>query len=215
MHGATELFRTAIDNEFFYWWDGGWNTNAACVDNTWYHVRVDFECTAGVYKGLAQFDWHMYINGVHYGDYNFAHNEAHADEILFWSNGAESGAHLYLDALGFSWDPEYIALGDNVYWDYYDGRASRNFEDDDLWDTNVSPVGWAITDPAGVDSVTFITEFDEHKKFVQLFDSTAQAAAPSITDTFADGAQVSGTVEFWHKRTGATENIYMLSLIHI
>ena len=84
--------------------------------NTWYHVRIDFECGSGGYMGLAADRWHVYINDVLYGDYvfRFGTDLDYQDSILFYNGWwAGSGYNIYYDAWGESWDPNYN-IGDNL-----------------------------------------------------------------------------------------------------
>ena len=112
-HGGAWVYAFRIDADQFQYWDGGWaNVGLVPSDDTWYHIRIDFECTAGGYQGLAQYDWHVYINGVYYGDYDFNSNEAHIDILTIYTNAGDSGYYSYYDAWGVSWDTDYT-VGDN------------------------------------------------------------------------------------------------------
>jgi len=103
-----------IDADKFQYYDGAWHdVGLGASDNTWYHIRIDFEGTAGGYSGLAQYDWKVFINGVEYGDYNYASNQGTLDLIEFYTNVAESNYIMYVDAVGFSWDVDYD-IGDNL-----------------------------------------------------------------------------------------------------
>jgi hypothetical protein len=84
--------------------------------NTWYHIRLDFECDSGGYMGLSADTMRIFINGVEYGPFNFRFNQDAADlnRVMFYNGRyAYSGYHIYYDAWGESWDPNYN-IGDNL-----------------------------------------------------------------------------------------------------
>ncbi|KKM28087.1 hypothetical protein LCGC14_1568200, partial [marine sediment metagenome] len=85
--------------------------------NKWYHIRVDFETGISGYEGLSADRWHVYIDGVHYGDFVFRDSTdlTYVDTIVFY-NGywASSGYYIYYDGFGESWDPTYT-IGQNKY----------------------------------------------------------------------------------------------------
>ena len=83
--------------------------------NTWYHIRIDFECTPNEYEGLSQYKYQMYINDVHYGEYSFCTNLNSVSHMVF-HNGWTSDAYYYIyyDSFGFSWAPDY-EMGLNRY----------------------------------------------------------------------------------------------------
>lgn len=115
-NGATRVAVLAIDSDMFRYYDGEWhdvNDGLMALDDTWYHIRIDFECTAGGYKGLAQFEWRTYINGKIYGDYNFENNETTVDTLWLITSTGDSGYYSYYDAFGYSWDSNYN-IGDNL-----------------------------------------------------------------------------------------------------
>jgi hypothetical protein len=88
----------------------------------WYHIRWDFECGAGGYKGLAADSQSIYVDGVIKVD----------DELFYSSNTADNadlveisasdavadnnGKSGYIDAIGFSWDTNYY-IGKNLSYD--------------------------------------------------------------------------------------------------
>ena len=81
-------------------------------DNSWYHIRIDFEASTGGYEGLTQYTWRVYIDGIEYGDYSFENNQASFNKIAF-KTGTVSSPIIYIDAIGYSWDPKYN-IGDNL-----------------------------------------------------------------------------------------------------
>ncbi|MBA7622878.1 hypothetical protein ES703_30265 [subsurface metagenome] len=83
------------------------------LDNKWYHMKVDFECTTGGYTGLSQFTWRVYIDGIQYGDYSFWNNEPEINMVSFDGSSTNSGYTWYVDAIGYSWDLNY-SIGSNL-----------------------------------------------------------------------------------------------------
>ena len=97
----------------------GWNNipgEPAFSINTWYHISIDFECTAGGYDSrgdgaLAQFKIRIYIDDVEYGDFDFhqSDNNNGATKFSMFSNVTSTS---YIDAIAWSWDATY-SIGDN------------------------------------------------------------------------------------------------------
>ena len=81
-------------------------------DNSWYHIRLDFECTAGGYEGLSQWDYYVWIDGTRYGPYDFNQNYQ-PDRIRLITSDGHSNYYGYFHAFGYSWDPNYN-IGDNL-----------------------------------------------------------------------------------------------------
>ena len=112
MAGGT-LITIGIDNDqFLYYAPGAIPQNIVpCNDNTWYHVRVDFECGSGAYQGLSADHFYIYINGQRYGEYGFriAGNDVEYMRNVVW----DFSVVYYFDAIGYSWDPNYN-IGDNL-----------------------------------------------------------------------------------------------------
>jgi hypothetical protein len=81
-------------------------------DDTWFHMRIDFECNTSGYQGLDPDHFHLYLNGNKVLDNvpfwrttDFIHN-------IKFTTGYNSG--FVVDAVGYSWDPNYN-IGDNLY----------------------------------------------------------------------------------------------------
>ncbi|MHA1671119.1 MAG: Loki-CTERM sorting domain-containing protein [Promethearchaeota archaeon] len=81
-------------------------------NNQWYHIRIDFRCTgAPAYQGLNENRYIAYIDGINYGDFPFVENKPFFKRSRF-SIGTGSIETTYVDAVGYSWDPNYN-IGDN------------------------------------------------------------------------------------------------------
>ena len=126
--GGTALFWFLIYQDKFQYYNGGYNdVGLAAIDNTWYYIRIDFECTTGSYQGLAQYRWHVYINNIQYGPFTYQNDQAHVDNILFTTSTGTSGFHFYLDAISFSWNND---IGDNRLLDYNPTYTSEDITTD-------------------------------------------------------------------------------------
>ncbi|MFW9819841.1 MAG: hypothetical protein ACFFE5_09545, partial [Candidatus Thorarchaeota archaeon] len=113
-NGTTQLFRVLLaDNMAKVTAQGptGHDLAAASAD-TWYHFSVDFECGTGNYKSLGQYEFAVTYHGIRYGPYKFWNNASFADDITF-SGFWGYGNYYYVDAVGYSWDPDY-SIGDNL-----------------------------------------------------------------------------------------------------
>lgn len=74
--------------------------------NTWYHFRVDFNSNVDLYN--------LSINGNRVATgYDFYHSAGAAVKFLFSSQSDQENYHQYVDAVGYSWDPNYD-IGDNL-----------------------------------------------------------------------------------------------------
>ncbi|MFX1499201.1 MAG: FG-GAP repeat domain-containing protein [Promethearchaeota archaeon] len=111
---SSNLFRFRINDYEFQYDNGTWNSlGLSAYDNVWYHVKIAYECTTGDYEGLNQFEWCVWINNSRYGNFRFSNNDITGESITFSSDNLAAGYNMYLDAVGYSWDP-YYNIGDNL-----------------------------------------------------------------------------------------------------
>jgi len=103
-----------ISTGILQYYDNGYHSICPIADNTWYHIKMDFESTTGGYSGLAYNKWKISVNGIEYGDYNFNVNITEASNVYFTMDITQFGYFNYIDALGYSWDPDYN-VGDNIH----------------------------------------------------------------------------------------------------
>lgn len=94
--------------------DGGWQPICDYVVNTWYHIRIDFECGPSGYKGLAPDTFFVYINGVKYGAYPFRYSIDNMEKIdIGMYKCVESNEYnTYIDAIGLNWKD--YTIGQNI-----------------------------------------------------------------------------------------------------
>jgi hypothetical protein len=102
-------------NQFQYNNGTDWRVITSMESDHWYHIRIDFECTTGGYLGLSQHQWNLYIDGIKFGPYPFAHNWNYAKQIIYYTDFLYglSGYSYYIDAIGLSWYGNYD-IGDNL-----------------------------------------------------------------------------------------------------
>jgi len=82
-------------------------------DNTWHHIRIDFESSLGGYLGLEQYKLNFWFDGIQLLTNEPLKINDSLGVIASHSHGWDDTRHDYLDAVGFSWDPDYN-IGDNL-----------------------------------------------------------------------------------------------------
>ncbi|KKM24235.1 hypothetical protein LCGC14_1607130, partial [marine sediment metagenome] len=112
--GASSVIQINLyDDKLQYRYDGAYNPILdPILDNKWYHIKLDFETSAGLYKGLAADTFYITIDGTQYGPYPFNNVAPHVDKIYFTCNSA-AVYNYYVDAIDYSWDP-YYSVGRNL-----------------------------------------------------------------------------------------------------
>ncbi|KKM23200.1 hypothetical protein LCGC14_1617610, partial [marine sediment metagenome] len=112
--GASSVIQINLyDDKLQYRYDGAYNPILdPILDNKWYHIKLDFETGAGLYKGLAADTFYITIDGTQYGPYPFNNVAPHVDKIYFTCNSA-AVYNYYVDAIDYSWDP-YYSVGRNL-----------------------------------------------------------------------------------------------------
>lgn len=104
------------DDKFIYLDNGGWNVLCDVSPGFYYRFRIDFECGAGGYLGLAADTFNIYVydkDGDLLGSAlgkTFGTVCANIETILLAQ--IDVGYDTYWDAIGFSWDG--YTPGDNV-----------------------------------------------------------------------------------------------------
>lgn len=83
-------------------------------DDTWHHIRIDFESSLGGYLGLEQYKLNFWFDGIRLLNNEPLKINDSLGVISSHSHGWDDTRHDYLDAVGFSWDPSYD-VGDNLY----------------------------------------------------------------------------------------------------
>lgn len=154
------------------------------LDNTWYHVLIHFECTAGSYQGLAQWKWKAIVDGIDSGELSFTANNKPV-RLRCLSQTLSHTFDAYLDAIGYSWDPNYD-IGDNL-------EAGENENDVDLYNDGLTfmlmpgetkTIDLNLTEPfAGRYNATnsFTSESDSAEP--EMFDATYYSGGTIYVDS--------------------------------
>ncbi len=187
-----EMVTLRVYNGYLQKYLGSWQNVVSLQNDTWYHLRVDFECTTGAYTGLSQYNWRLFVNNTNFGISNFINNETYGARIEWYTDyiWGLSGYYYYIDAIGFSWDTDY-KIGDNfnvAELGHY--PATYSFEDDE---TPNKPYGFDTVGISG-GTVNVITELDGHNKVLELYDTNQTQNAHLIKKC---PNMTSGTIEYW------------------
>jgi hypothetical protein len=119
------LINVQLDNNYFRYWDGiaSWLPIAPAIQDFWHHIKITFECTAGNFDGLNQFEWNFYLDGIKYGAFPFFENRTFTDMCWFQTTFGESPQTVWVDAFDYDWAIEYFAnrskwaeASDYEYW---------------------------------------------------------------------------------------------------
>lgn len=84
-------------------------------NNSWHRITIHFRCLgASPYKGLNNNKWKCIIDGVDSGELSPRGNdESYVKRLNLRTNDALGNYNIFLDAIGYSWDP-YYNIGDNL-----------------------------------------------------------------------------------------------------
>ncbi len=195
--GTTALL-VNIGSEKFTYYDGATHdVGAAALDNTWYHVKVEFECGAGLFQGLAADTFYVWINGTRYGPFPFWNVVTDVDRIRSYLATAATYTASF-DAIGYSWDASY-KVGDNIFWRSY-VMTDDDFNNDDITETGTS-ITW-VDSATTAAATTLEHEFNEHKKVLKQVES----AGNDICYHTIGAQSRSRTYEWWLKFGDKTQD---------
>ena len=108
--------RIYIYQDKFQYYDGAFHDiGLVAVDDIRYHIKIDFECGASAYQGLAADTFYIWINNIRYGAFDFHNNLASIRFIKLSTNNAANGLKVDFDAISYSWNNE---IADNRTFDY-------------------------------------------------------------------------------------------------
>jgi len=98
-----------------YYDDGSYHAICGLTANDWYHFKITFNASS---------DWHLevrdkdlqYVGGDGSLGYGYKNSFSYLDRVRITtsSGNAAYGFHMYMDAIGYSWDPSY-SVKDNIY----------------------------------------------------------------------------------------------------
>jgi len=93
------------------YYSADWHDVVGYSIDTWYHIRVDFECGNNLYKGLLQDKMFIYVDNIKYGSFSTSTNQESINKLFITSN---DNSITCLDSFGFNWLSNYT-LGLNKY----------------------------------------------------------------------------------------------------
>lgn len=116
MNDGFTLILVKIDSGRHEYFDGDLGTinMGTTSNNLWSHIRIEFECTVGGFKGLDQYHFSIYLNGIIKGRnilMTSAQNEV--DTVRMTSIIGIFNYRTVYDAIGFTW--ESYRIGDNFF----------------------------------------------------------------------------------------------------
>ena len=115
--GVTHLFHVMFGDQYLRTCSNVTYVNLLNVSNNqWYHIRIDFRCqSAPEYMGLNERRFKIYVDGQEFGPFIIYGNRSHegVDRMNIWTGEWQRNYFLYVDDIGYSWDPNYD-IGDNM-----------------------------------------------------------------------------------------------------
>jgi len=134
------------------------------IENSWYHIKIDFECTKGNYKGLNQYEWRATINNTLYDHLDMFINNNQMDALSFNTAVSDFGWQAYLDIINFSWYPNFQVesfMFNTTYFEEYLVKNNINYYihtvEDSWYKRNVESAYLNIND--------LINNYFDQKKF--------------------------------------------------
>ncbi len=83
------------------------------LNNTWYHLRIDFECSDENYLNLFPGRFNLYLNdSMLLNNNQFSVLDLKVSGLQLYSKQNSTNFITYFDAFGYSWEQNYV-LGDN------------------------------------------------------------------------------------------------------
>jgi len=145
--GASAMIYFVVQSNKFQYHDGStWQDIQACSNNVWYHIKIEFECGVGSYKGLAPDTFNVFINAEEYSDLDFSNTGTYVDEFRFGTHTTQANTQMYFDAIGFDWLSNYT-INDNII--PYSYENTSVYESDKFtfdWDSPFSMVSNGTSD---------------------------------------------------------------------
>ena len=109
INGDKWKYHDGADQQIISAFDGVYDP----VDNTWYHIRIHFRCNgAPSYQGLNENKFKVIIDGYESEELSAMTVKNHIGKLVFATDAANSD-DTWVDAIGYSWDTNYI-VGDNL-----------------------------------------------------------------------------------------------------
>ena len=195
---------------------------ATITSNTWYHIRMDFECASNGYMGLSADTYYIYVNGKRYGPYAF---EVACNNIDFLYLFALSGSGYkgYYDGVGITTEG-YILNTNlipysyyNVSSNYYEEKYLFDYKNEGVFYEDIDDVqsGWTKDDAGAVENFVHIVSNTNTDKVVEIWDDLG-AAFPvdwGIYKSFSltsDLIDISTTISFKDIDNSAGDNEFII-----
>ena len=225
-----EAINLFVDADKLYYHDGTTYHNWIISDDTWYHIRLSFDCSTDLVS--------LWLDGVNlFTDYDFTVEKDDINSILIFTRTTDTGYKYYIDSIDFSWSSGYYE-GRSLEQDYnvqpyeenfileesqlYNYNYITNFNSEDFklnregiieFGTEEYPnlVDWTISTPTDT-SISIIDNYDNHENVMKLLDTTG---SEYCYGSIGFDSQVSGRVELYFNwisgdlyfRMGASNNI--------
>jgi hypothetical protein len=201
-------------------WQGAQTYNLApIVDDTWYHIRIDYDSTTGGYLGLDQWKYSIYIDTVLIGTYSFSGNTGNIG--LFSANSyfvGTTNCKFYIDSIDFTNDNDYKYFRSYNYINNYSlyipelyglighYKAEHSFTNEvGQTETSISFVDISNTGTNCLASV--VSSIDDYNHVLELSDDSGTARA-DIEHSFSS-SKATGAIEFYFHTTDATKEFDM------
>jgi len=88
------------------------------IDDTWHHIRIDFECSSGNYLGLFQETWRLIVDGHSSNIFSVFRSQVSPppcliNKVYLFCDVDQPDGATYFDAFSYSWD-NFYSIGDNL-----------------------------------------------------------------------------------------------------
>ena len=166
----TQLALVFVQDGYFTARDGSDHDLMPCEINQWYHVSISWDRTTGGYMDLSKNKWNVVIDGNQFGEFDIRADYDPETFMLYCSGNPANpdDKDTYLDAVGYSWDPDY-KLGDNL-----NGDLLLKYENS----TNLEWTGYSLDDQANVtitgNTIVPMPDYGPHT--IQVFGSDSSGS---------------------------------------
>lgn len=196
LYGSTDRILLKSDSGYLQIrYSGSYHNILSVNDDTWYHIRINFESTSNGYLGLSQYDCNIVINGVSYGNYDYNSNGNDIDTFYIASDTSDYDYHCYLDGLGFSWSETiYNGVYDATY--SFDNEIGNDVDDIDFIDYSL------IEGSCSIDVISNYNDLYQNHYSVLKIDSSPSDTRCYIRHILDNQINnVNFSIEFWSLQT--------------
>jgi len=187
---TTALRIIMMSGNFYALTTGGWSSLGQTYSaNTWYHIKVDFDCSTQTYD--------VFIDGAEKGT-----------DIAFYSSVAD--IDTYDAYTGWStYDTGYIdavILPDSGAQTFYENGPLIDYKSSqyvDDWGTSGNPTGWTSLEPSGTD-VDVVSSYERHTFPIKLSDGNPNDDTAQVVRTFSP--TTTSSISLWTLNTLTTSD---------